>query len=121
MIQEDVKKNMLTSREGEAKAQKSYEEQANALRAKSKALRDKIDELDDLDAKLGVKKVGVEGEKENTEGELGSEEAHKKNLDDVKCEWISSTFEERQTKRKVEMEALQSAKDFLAKSTEGLR
>jgi len=113
MLKEDLEKEIKTSREEEAAAQKEYESQ-------------RADAQDALDAKiktetsLKAEEADLEGKIAETEDAIDSHEEMKGNTADEKealkpsCDWVKDNFDSRREKRKKEVEGLQEAKAILA-------
>jgi len=113
MLQEDLEKEMKEGREDDAAAQAAYEKDNGALK-------------DTLDAQ-GASKVAAEGDlqdleetksateekKTAAEGDLKAEDEMKGALE-TDCAWVKTHFDSRAKKRKVEMDGLVEAKDYLA-------
>lgn len=113
MLAEDLEKEMKTGREEDAAAQAAYEKDRNALK-------------DTLDAQ-GAKKMASERQLQDTEAEtLETETARDESKEslaaegkmkdalDTDCAWVGTHFDSRRNKRKVEMDGLVEAKDYLA-------
>merc|ERR1719174_45155 len=109
MIKEDIEKEMKVASEEEAEALKDYQE----LYADSKAT------VDALDAKIVSLGQDIAGKMK----EIADLETVKQNKAETEafitdlgpnCDWVDKYFDSRMSKRKAEMEGLQSAKAVLA-------
>jgi len=113
MLKEDLEKEMKEGREADAAEQEAYLKDNGALtdtleaQGKSKSAAEK--ELQDIEEKTG----DTEEEKKASEGDLAAEDEMKGALE-TDCAWVKTHFESRAKKRKVEMDGLVEAKDYLA-------
>jgi len=113
MIKEDILLEMKVARKDDADAETAYEAERSALQT----VLDK-----QLASKAHANKVKADATSDKTEqnalvsqtqDELKAENALKQNLE-VNCQWVASHFDKRREKRKIEMDGLAEAKEFLA-------
>lgn len=113
MIREDILLEMNVARKDDADAQASYETERGALRiVLDKQLASKA-HAEKVKSDAAAKKVEEEATVTRTEGELTEEGTLKTNLE-TNCAWVATHFETRRTKRKLDMDGLLEAKEFLA-------
>lgn len=113
MLKEDLQKEMKVGTADNAKAQADFEKDRAALQDTLDAQEKKKTDVEGALAELGAKIEGADEDKENKEGDLGAEQGVAKSLG-TDCAWVKSTFDTRREKRKLEMDGLVEAKDFLA-------
>jgi DNA repair exonuclease SbcCD ATPase subunit len=113
MIKEDLQKEMLTARNGDAQAQVQYESDLSGLNKVISALAAKIAEILSIKAAKEEELANLEEHKAMKETDLEAEEKVKKTLEE-KCAWVESHFESRRDSRKAEIQGLIEAKAFLA-------
>merc|ERR1719387_3371200 len=109
MIKEDIEKEMKVASKEEAEALKAYQE----LYADSKAT---VDALDAKIVSLGQDIAGKMKEIADLETVKQNKAATDAFITDLgpNCDWVDKYFDSRMSKRKAEMEGLQSAKAVLA-------
>merc|ERR1719327_1436820 len=113
MIKEDIEKEMKVASEEEAEALKAYEE----LTADSQATVDALDaKLVSLGQDIAAKMKEIADLGTVKQNKMDSESATNAFLEDLgpNCDWVDKYFDSRMSKRKAEMEGLQSAKAVLA-------
>jgi len=113
MLKEDLEKEMKVGRADEEQAQANYAKDEAALQDTLDAQMKKKSDTEADVAELGAKIEDVEEDQGNKESDLGAEESVAKSLG-TDCAWVKSTFKTRREKRKLEMDGLVEAKDFLA-------
>jgi len=113
MLKEDLKKEMTTGRADDGSAQASYEKDRAALQDTLDAQTKKKTDAEGSLAELGAKIEDSEEDKGNKQGDLNAEEAVATSLA-TDCAWVKNTFKTRRDKRKLEVDGLAEAKDFLA-------
>jgi hypothetical protein len=113
MLKEDLEKEMKTGREEDAASQEAYEKDRAALQetldaqGESKAAAEK--ELQDLEAQIGDTERSRDASKEDLSAEKKMSDAI-----GTDCSWVKTHFDSRREKRKVEMDGLVEAKNYLA-------
>jgi len=113
MLKEDLEKEMKTGRADEAAAQEAYVGNKADLKATLDAQEKAKADIEESLAALEAKITEYEAFKDQKKGDLDAESDVKKSLD-VDCEWVANTFDKRREKRKLEMDGLVEAKNFLA-------
>lgn len=113
MLKEDLEKEMSSGKASDRTNQAEYERDRSALQDTLDAQETQKDAIESALAAMGIKIEGVEEDKSNTESDLTAEGGVKKSLN-TDCEWVKSTFATRREKRKLEIDGLVEAKDFLA-------
>jgi len=113
MLKEDLEREMGTSREDDASAQRDYEKSRGAAQqmldsqTESKATKEK--QLSEMEAKM----LDMGEFRDQKEGDLAAEEELENSLYSD-CSWVQTHFDTRRTKRKTEMDGLAEAKEYLA-------
>jgi len=113
MLKEDIQKEMKTGRADEAKSQADYEKDLAALEDTLGAQEKKKTDVETALADLGAKIEDADEDKDNKQGDLNAEKDVEKSLN-TDCAWVKTTFKTRREKRKLEMDGLVEARDFLA-------
>lgn len=114
MIKEDLEKEVKAEQGIDASTQVNYRSDMEALEetlaAQEKAKADADKEL----AEVGFKQADVNGHKKEQEEDLEGEEKIKKALE-TDCGWVhEGLFDNRKTKRDLEIKGLEEAKHFLS-------
>merc|ERR1719291_1190901 len=113
MLKEDLEKEMKTGREEDAASQEAYEKDRAALQdtldaqGEAKAAAEK--ELQDLESQMGDTERARDASKEDLNAEKKMSDAI-----GTDCAWVKTHFDSRREKRKVEMDGLVEAKNYLA-------
>merc|ERR1719443_2485416 len=113
MIKEDIEKEMKVASKEEAEALKDYED----LRADSQATVDALDaKLVSLGQDVAAKMKEIADLETVKQNKADTEAATDAFITDLgpNCDWVDKYFDSRMSKRKAEMEGLQSAKAVLA-------
>jgi len=113
MLKDDLMKEIKTGKAGEAENEAAYEQDRGALQATLDAQNKKKSDIEGAVADMGTKIEDSEEDQGNKESDLSAENDVKKSLD-TDCAWVKSTFDKRKEKRKLEMDGLVEAKEFLA-------
>lgn len=113
MIKEDIVLEMKVARKDDADAEAAYEVERSALQAVlDKQLASKA-HANQVKADAASGKAEQDALVSQTDDELKAENTLKSNLE-INCQWVSTHFEKRREKRKIEMQGLSEAKEFLA-------
>jgi len=113
MLVEDIEKEISEAKKDDADAQSEWEKQDAALhetldaQAETKAATEK--EKADIQARIAAANSIKSGKK----GDASAEEETRLAIKE-QCDWVDSHFDSRRQKRKVEIDGLVDAKDFLA-------
>jgi len=113
MLKEDLMKEMQTGKADDATAQAAYEKDNAALKETLEAQDKKKTDVETALAELGAKVEDSEEDKANKNSDLDAEKGVSSSLA-TDCAWVKNTFKTRRDKRKLEIDGLQEAKDFLA-------
>jgi hypothetical protein len=113
MLKDDLEKEMASGKADDASGQNAFEKDNSALEATLEAQKKKESDIESASAALGAKMEDVEEDQSNNEGDLAAEKKIESSLA-TDCAWVKSTFKTRREKRKLEMDGLVEAKDFLA-------
>jgi hypothetical protein len=113
MLKDDLVKEIKTGKAGEAENQAAYEQDRGALQATLDAQNKKKSSVEGDIADMGTKIEDSEEDQGNKESDLAAEKDVQKSLD-TDCAWVKTTFDTRKEKRKLEMDGLVEAKEFLA-------
>merc|ERR1719498_1644294 len=113
MLKDDLMKEIKTGKAAEAQSQVDYVKDRDALQDTMDSQLKKKSDVESALADLGSKIEDAEEEKGNKDSDLAAEKQVQKSLD-TDCAWVKSTFDKRRKKRKLEMDGLVEAKDFLA-------
>lgn len=113
MLREDLSKELKAGSADEAESQADYEKDNNALQDTLDAQMKKKSDVESSLADLGSKIEDADEDKDNKAKDLEAEKGVQKSLD-TDCAWVKATFKKRSEKRKLEVDGLVEAKDFLA-------
>jgi hypothetical protein len=113
MLKEDLEKEISTSKVDDTEAQRDYVKDTQALQETLDAQRKKEVDMKTAIADLGVKMEAASESQANTENDLAAEGDVESALA-TDCAWVKETFDTRRQKRKLEMDGLVEAKNFLA-------
>jgi len=113
MLKDDLKNEMKTGRADDVKNQASYKKDLSALQDTLDAQMKKKSDVEGALAELGEKLEDADEVKQNKEGDLDAEKGVEKSLN-TDCAWVKNTFKTRKEKRKLEMDGLVEAKNYLA-------
>merc|ERR1719487_1523967 len=102
MVIEDLDDEIKNSMKAEMEAQLEFEGMIKAGEALKENLLKKKVQLEGMIAGDGEKKTEEEGTKESNEALVTSEKEYRKSIE-PDCKWIFGAFEERASKRAVEM------------------
>jgi len=112
-IREDLQNEIKTTKAGEAKAQKQFEEQRSTATKALNALNTKKVTLETSLADTEEKIADAQEDKETQETSKDNRQKYRDSLK-PKCDWMKETFGTRRTKRREEMDGLLAAKASLA-------
>merc|ERR1719160_1298861 len=118
MIKEDLEDEIKNAMKDEETAQLEYEKQRDAAKKLLESLMEKKVNLEDDLAKTNEKKEAEEKKMEGNKKDLASNEEYRKSIT-PDCDWMLEKFEERKKHRKVEMDGLVQAKEFLVGANPG--
>lgn len=113
MIKEDLEKEIKTGRLSDASAQKNYEADRSAMQATLEAQMKSKAAVEMEHAELKLKITSLEQHKDRQISEKDSEQKVGLSLE-ARCSWVKTHFASRRSKRKVEIDGLVEAKNFLA-------
>ena len=112
-IKQDIEQEIVTGRADEKTAQAAFEKERKAIRESFVAQEKAITETQTEMAEVKAKVTDIVGERSVHEAELKEQEEMGDAL--VRdCEWVKTEFENRRKARKIELDGLAEAKDFLA-------
>jgi hypothetical protein len=113
MLKEDLEKEMKTGRADDAEGQASYEKDNSALEDTLDAQTKKKTDIETDLAELGSKIEDYKEFSKQKSSDLDAEKDTEKSLM-TDCAWVKANFKKRAEKRKLEMDGLVEAKNFLA-------
>jgi len=113
MLREDLSKELKAGSADEAESQADYEKDRNALQDTLDAQMKKKSDVESSLADLGSKIEDADEDKDNKAKDLVAEQGVQKSLG-TDCAWVKVTFKKRNDKRKLEVDGLVEAKEFLA-------
>jgi len=113
MLKEDLQKEMKTGRAEDASGQAAFERDYAALEETLAAQNKKKTDIEGTVSELNSKLEDLNEDKQNKDNDLDAENDVSKSLA-TDCAWVKNTFKTRREKRKLEMDGLVEAKDFLA-------
>jgi peptidoglycan hydrolase CwlO-like protein len=113
MLKEDLEKEIEGGKADDAAAQGSYEKDNAALEDTLATQRKKLTDLESDIAELESKIEDYKEWQKQKDGDLDAENDVEKSLK-TDCAWVKSTFKKREEKRKLEMDGLVEAKNYLA-------
>jgi len=113
MLKQDLMQEIKASKAAEAENQAAYEKDSGALEATLDAQNKKKCDVEGTIADMGSKIEDAEEDQGNKESDLDAEKDVQKSLD-TDCAWVKTTFDTRKQKRKLEIDGLVEAKEFLA-------